>query len=123
MICSHSSTTTASLAHDLFDIAIGLLIIALRYRALGLYVVFFERIGWHVVETDRWLIRILDQNVFAIVFLHDHVNEGTNNCPAIVQVQVHLRCELAWLVTQNTKDNMLGRRLGVGTRNEPGSGC
>lgn len=55
------------------------------------------------------------QGTSIATYLHDHIDEGTDNSPAIVQVEVHLRGEFAGLVAQHAEYKVVGGRFGVGT--------
>lgn len=66
-----------------------------------------EGVERNVVKADGWLVGVLDKDVLAIGLLHDHVHKGSDNGPAVVEVQVHLGSELARLVAQNPEDNVV----------------
>lgn len=85
--------------------------------------ILLERVPRHLVETNSRLVRVLDKHELAIAtaflaipasVLH-HIDEGTNDGPTIVKVQVHLRGELAWLVAEHAQDDVVGCVLGAGT--------
>jgi hypothetical protein len=78
-------------------------------------IILLKRAHRNFVQSNRRLIRILDQDEFTLLGLrlHHHVYEGTHDGPSVVEVQVHLAGELAWLIPKHTKDDMIGGGLGV----------
>lgn len=79
-----------------------------------LTLILLKSIPRHLIKTDSRLVRILDKHILAIRirFLHDHVDESAHDRPAVVQIQIHLRGELARLVAQDAEDDVVGGVLG-----------
>lgn len=74
----------------------------------------------HLVQTDGRLVGILDEHVLGIarVLLHDNVDKRAHDGPAVVEVEVHLRCEFARLVAEHAEDDVVEIVLRAGTRDE-----
>lgn len=80
--------------------------------------ILLESVRRHLVKADGGLVGVLDQDVLAVVFAHDHVDESTDDGPTVVEVEVHLAGELAGLVAEHAEDDVVGVALGVGTGDE-----
>ena len=73
---------------------------------------------WDRVQAKEGLVGVFDQDVLALIHTEHHVDDCADNSPAVVQVERHLRGEVAWLVGEHTKNDVIVVVLGVGTRNE-----
>lgn len=62
--------------HDLLILLDGFL------HELSLSVV-LEAASWDLVQSEDGLVRILDQDVLALISLQTHVNNGSDNTPSI----------------------------------------
>ena len=80
--------------------------------------VLLEGVCGDLVQANGRLVGVLDKDVLAVVLAHDHVDECADDGPTVVEVEVHLGGELAGLVAEHAKDNVVGVALGVGTGNE-----
>jgi hypothetical protein len=80
--------------------------------------ILLESVCGNLVQADSGLVGVLDKDVLAVLLAHDHVDECTDNGPAVVEVQVHLGGKLAGLVAEHAEDDVVGVALGVDTGNE-----
>lgn len=83
--------------------------------------VLLESVRRDLVKADGGLVGVLDKHELAVVFAHNEVDEGADNSPAVVDVEVHLAGELARLVAKHAENNVIGVALGVGTGDETGT--
>lgn len=77
---------------------------------------------WRIVEVTSYncktnLVGILEDEVFALIELHAHVNDAAQNTPRIVHVQVDLLSKLHWFELLRAQDDVLSGVLDIGTRN------
>jgi hypothetical protein len=70
------------------------------------------------VQSQHGLVRVLDEDILAIVHLEAHVSDGSDDTPAIVEVEGHLVSEVAGLVGEHAEDDVVVVVLGVGAGNE-----
>ena len=56
-----------------------------------------KSIVWHRVQPHDWLVGLLDNDELAFVKLEAHVNDGPDNAPAVLHVQVDLHGKVLWL--------------------------
>lgn len=63
----------------------------------------------YLIQPNCRLIRILHKHELALRRLcpHHHVYERTDDCPAVVQVEIHLRRKFARLVAQHAEDDVI----------------
>lgn len=74
----------------------------------------------NLVQTQDGLVRILDQDKLAFLFLavETHVRNGTHDTPAVGQGQVHLVGEVAGFPANDAEDDVLVVEAGVDARDE-----
>ena len=95
-----------------------LFLILLSWRLHLLNIVLLKSVEGYRVQAEQRLVGVLDQHVLALVHSKDHVDNSTDNTPAVVEVECHLRGKVARLVGENTKDDVVVVVLGVGTGDE-----
>jgi len=90
-------------------------------RLLGcrrLLLILVESGGGDLVEPKDGLVGVLDEYVLALRHLHAHVDDRADYAPAVVEVQVHLRGEVARLEGYDAEDGVAVVVLGVRTGDE-----
>ena len=75
-----------------------------------------EGVVGDVVEPDDGLVGVLDDEVLAVLLLHDEVDDAADDAPRVVHVQVDLGRELARLELLRAQNDVAGGVLHV----EPG---
>jgi hypothetical protein len=81
-------------------------------------ILLLESVKRNLVQAEKRLVGVLDKHVLAFLHTQHHVDNGADDTPSVVEVERHLRGELAGLVGENTEDDVVVVVLGVGTRDE-----
>jgi hypothetical protein len=63
--------------------------------------ILLESVCGDLVQANCGLVGVLDEDVLAVIFAHDHIDESADNGPTVVEIEVHLGCELARLVAEH----------------------
>lgn len=98
-----------------------LLVILINLSQLDL-VLLLERVHGDAVQAEHSLVGVLDEDVLALVHAQDHVDDGADNTPSVVEVERHLGSELAGLVGEHAEDDVVVVVLGVGTGDKSADG-
>ena len=69
----------------------------------------------YLVQSQHWLVGILDEHIFALLTLETHVCDCAYDTPSVGERKVHLLGKIARLPSNNTEDDMSVIGLGVGT--------
>ena len=80
--------------------------------------VLLKSVAGNIIQPDSRLIWVLDEQVLPILLLHDHVDKSAHDGPAVVEVEGHLVGEVAGLVGEDAKDDVVVVVLGVGAGDE-----
>lgn len=102
----------------LVDSLTRLLVLLVEVAHLVGVLVLLEGVRRDLVQADGGLVWVLDEHVLAVLLAHDHVDEGADDGPTVVEVEVHLGSELAGLVAEHAENDVVGVALGVDTGNE-----
>ena len=95
-----------------------LLIVIFSRRLHFLDVLLLEGVERHGVQAEKRLVRVLDEDVLALVHAEYHVDDSADNSPSVVEVECHLGGEVTGLVCKHTEDDVVVVVLGVGTGDE-----
>merc|ERR1719300_184357 len=68
---------------------------------------------WDVIQSQNWFVRILHDQILAILLSHDEVQDTPDNTPGIVHVQVKLVSELDRLEVLGSQDHVPAAVLDV----------
>jgi hypothetical protein len=104
-------TSGVSHWHPLF-----LVIFGRRLHLVNL--LFLKSVERHLVQAKQRLVGVLNQHVLALLHAKDHVDNGADNGPSVVEVKGHLRGKVAGLVCKHTEHDVVVVVLGVGTGDE-----
>jgi len=96
-------------------ISFPILRLSLHNRAQVLLSLIFKRPGGDLVEPQESLIRVLDEDILAILHSTHHIDNRPDNTPSVREVQVHLLGEFARVVAYNAQNDMFVWGLGRDT--------
>lgn len=97
---------------------LGILLALLALFFLVFLIVVVEAAGGYLVEAEDGLVGVLDQDVLALLAGEDHVGDGADDTPAVVEGEVHLVGEVAGLPADDAEDDVLVVGAGVGAGDE-----
>lgn len=97
-------------------ISLLLLIVLLWNRSI--LSLLLKRVIRHLVEAENRLVGVLDKDVLALGHLQAHIRNGTDDTPAVGQVECHLGGELTRLSAEDAENDVVIVVLGVGTGHE-----
>lgn len=80
--------------------------------------VFRKSALWQLVESDDWLVRVLHDQIFAVLLLPQDVNDDSNHTPSVIHVQGNLGGELVRFELLHTQYHVFVRRSRINSRNE-----
>lgn len=106
-IAANRKPQRRAVQHHGMLIASYLLVLLVDAHLVAGILVLLESVRRHLVKADGGLVGVLDQDVLAVVFAHDHVDESTDDGPTVVEVEVHLAGELAGLVAEHAEDDVV----------------
>lgn len=107
-------------AHQHIGLLLSIILLYLPHTHPHITLILLKSLLRNLIQPDRRLIRILDQYVLRIGrrISHHHVDEGADDGPAVVEVQVHLGGKFAWFVAQHAQDDVVGGVLWGGAGDE-----
>ncbi len=82
----------------------------------------FKASSRNFIQSQDLLIRILDEDVLALLTLETHINNGSDNTPTVREREVHLVGEVTGLPTDDAEDYVAIVGFGVRTGDEAGRG-
>jgi len=80
--------------------------------------IILEAVRGDLVQSQHWLVRILDQDVFAFLALKTHIGDCADDTPSVRKREVHLLGEVARFPTDDAEDYVAVVGLRVGARDE-----
>ena len=109
----YEAPSSANTTHRyIFSKTPPLFFIPTRLRPLNFFaVLLLKSPHWNLIQSQQRLIRILHQDVLAILHAPAHVHDRPNDAPSISEVEIHLLGEFPRVITDDAEDDMSVRDL------------